>query len=102
MIRRAKAEWTGAVLVCGKCSKKVGGGFGPKGRTPLAKVLRKLIGGKGRKAPLGVIETRCLKLCPRNAVTLVDTARPGEWLVVSPGDPVPEIAMRLGRGTPQA
>ncbi len=97
MIRRAKAEWEATVLVCAKCSKKVGGGFGPKGKTPLAKALKRIFG-KGRKAPVGVVETKCLGLCPKNAVTLVDGRRPGEWLVVTPGEDVEAVAARLGRG----
>ncbi len=97
MIRRAKAEWESTVLICGKCSKKVGGGFGPKGKTPLAKALRRIFG-KGRKAPVGVVETKCLGLCPKNAVTLVDGRRPGEWLVVTPGEDAEAVAARLGRG----
>jgi predicted metal-binding protein len=97
MIRRAKSQWEATVLVCGKCSKKVGGGFGPKGKTPLAKALRRIFG-KGRKASVGVVETKCLGLCPKNAVTLVDGGRPGEWLVVTPDEDVEGVAARLGRG----
>ena len=97
MIRRAKADWEATVLVCGKCSKKVGGGFGPKGKTPLAKALRRIFG-KGRKASDGVVETKCLGLCPKNAVTLVDGRQPGEWLVVTPDEDVEAIAARLSRG----
>jgi predicted metal-binding protein len=86
-VRHAKAGWQGALLVCAKCSKKVGGGFGPKRKDRLAKVLRKLPGtGKGRKAAIGVTEVKCLGLCPKNAVTVVDTRRPGRWLVVAPGE----------------
>jgi len=43
-----------------------------------------------------VIETKCLKLCPKRAVCVVNGARPGEWLVVEPGTPVDEVAARLG------
>lgn len=94
MIRRARADWQGVVLVCGKCSRKIDGGFGAKGRTPLAKLLRR-IWGKGRKADRGVIETRCLKLCPKRAVAVVDTAHPDAWLVVPAGEPVEAILARL-------
>lgn len=94
------ARWSAVVLVCGKCSKKVKGGFGEKGRTPLAKALRKRAEGKGRKANYGVIETGCLKLCPKGAVVVVDGARPGEWLLVRPGTPVEEVAVRLGLPAP--
>ena len=91
-----RAEWQGAVLVCGKCSKKAGGGFGGKGRTSLAKALRKVDGfGKGRKAVVGVAEVKCLGLCPGAGVTVVDTRRPGEWLVDAPGEDVMEVATRL-------
>ena len=30
MNRHVRAEWETALLVCGKCSKKLGGGFGDK------------------------------------------------------------------------
>lgn len=95
-MKPAKAGWETAFLICAKCSKKVGGGFGRKGRTPLAKLLRKLPGfGKGRRARYGVVETRCLGLCPRDAVTLVDTRRPGEWRMVRPGADVEALRTEL-------
>lgn len=81
--RGLASRWQGAVLVCSKCSKKLDGGFGAKGRTSLAKALRKRFGlKKGRKAPFGVIEVKCLGVCPRGAVTLVDTAHPDVWRLV--------------------
>ncbi|MDP1026029.1 (2Fe-2S) ferredoxin domain-containing protein [Sphingomonas sp. KR1UV-12] len=100
MTKRAKSEWIGVVLVCAKCSKKVGACFGRDGDEPLAKALRRYAG-KGRKAKVGVVETRCLKLCPKRAVTVVDARRPAEWLVVAPGEPIDALAERLGI-TPQA
>ncbi len=97
MIRHVRSGWTGTVLVCGKCSKKVGGGFGDKGRTPLAKALRKRFGlGKGRKATGGVVETKCLGICPKRAVTVLDAATPGRWLVVPAGTPIEEVGEALG------
>lgn len=95
MIRTATSRWSGVVLVCGKCSRKIGGGFGPKGRTSLAKELRRRAG-KGRKASAGVIETRCLTLCPKNAVAVVDGRHPDRWLAVSPDEPLSSLAERLG------
>jgi hypothetical protein len=47
-IKRVKADWSEVVLVCRKCSKKLGGGFGADGDQKLAKILRKAIGAKGR------------------------------------------------------
>ena len=96
-LRTVRAEWAGTLLVCGKCSKKLGGGFGPKGKTPLAKALRRFLAvGKGRKSRLGVVEVKCLGICPKNAVTVVDGARPGEWRLVDAGAPIVDVAAALG------
>lgn len=95
-MKRAKSEWSGAILVCAKCSKKVNGGFGPKEDQRLAKALRGEPGfGKGRKANVGVVEVKCLGLCPKNGVAVVDTRRPGEWLVVPSGSDIEELAARF-------
>ena len=95
-IRQARSDWRAVVLVCGKCSKKIGGGFGRKGRTALAKALRKAIGlGKGRKSRAGIVETKCLGLCPKGAVTVVDTRVPGDWLIIPAGVDVDSVRQRL-------
>ncbi len=92
-----RANWQATLLVCGKCSKKLGGGFGPKGKTSLAKALKQETGGgKGRKAPVGIIETKCLGVCPKHAVTMVDTRRGDEWLLVREGADVGELVEQLG------
>jgi predicted metal-binding protein len=83
---RVRAAWQNTLLICAKCSRRLDGGFGPKGRTPLAKALRKHLGlKKGRKASLGIVEVKCLGVCPRGAVTVVNGAAPGEWLLVRAG-----------------
>ena len=95
-MRHVRSHWMGAVLVCGKCSKKLDGGFGKKGKTPLAKALRRALGlGKGRKASLGVVETQCLKLCPKRAVAMIDTRRPGDWMIVPEGAHADDVISRL-------
>ncbi|MCU6453871.1 (2Fe-2S) ferredoxin domain-containing protein [Sphingomonas sp. A2-49] len=100
-LKRVRSDWGATVLVCGKCSKKLDGGFGRKGRSPLAKVLRGILGlKKGRKAAIGIVETRCLGVCPRGGVVLVDGRTPGEWLVVPRDADVAELAARLERGVP--
>lgn len=92
-----RADWQAAILVCRKCSKRLGGGFGPKGKDRLAKALRKQAGGgKGRKARLGIVEVDCLDICPKGAVTVIDGGKPGEWLLVKAGTPIEEVAERLG------
>ena len=94
MKHRVSSNWESAALVCAKCTKKLGGGFGDKGREPLAKALRKVLG-KGRKAPIGVVPVKCLGICPKGAVTIVDTRRPQEWMIVRAGTPVEHIAATL-------
>jgi predicted metal-binding protein len=92
------SRWQGAVLVCGKCSKRVGGGFGKNGKRALAKELRDQPGfGKGRKAEVGVVKVKCLGICPRDAVVLVDTRAPRKWRLVRPGSDVTDLAETLGR-----
>ena len=101
MIRHLRSEWQGAVIVCGKCSKKVGGGFGDKGRTPLAKALRATLkAGKGRKAAFGIVESKCLGICPKRAVVAVVPG--GDWLVVPAGADVSTVIGELGLASPQA
>lgn len=92
----ARSNWEASLLVCRKCSKKLGGGFGPKGKTSLAKALKRHGGGKSRKATLGVIEVKCLGVCPKGAVTVVDSRDPGRWRIVRAGADISEIAHRRG------
>jgi hypothetical protein len=92
-----RSNWANAILVCGKCSKRLDGGFGRKGRTPLAKALRKHLGiRKGRKSSAGIVETRCLGVCPRGAVTVVNGAASRDWLLVRAGADLDEVAGELG------
>jgi len=94
--KQVRSSWQGAVLVCGKCSQKLDGGFGDTGKKPLAKALRKAMAlGKGRKASGGVIETRCLGVCPKRAVMMIDTRTPDRWLVVPAGADVAAVAAQL-------
>lgn len=93
---RVRSDWERALLVCGKCSRKLDGGFGLKGRTPLAKALRRELGvGKGRKARIGVAEVECLGVCPKRAVVVVDASSPGRWHLVQAGAEAADVARRL-------
>ncbi|WP_171905854.1 (2Fe-2S) ferredoxin domain-containing protein [Sphingobium phenoxybenzoativorans] len=94
---RVSSGWQTAILVCRKCSKKLDGGFGPKGDERLSKALRKHLAlKKGRKAAAGIIEVNCLGICPKGAVTVVDGAHSREWLLVRPGADLDELAEMLG------
>ncbi len=101
MIRVLASRWQGSVLVCGKCSKKLGGGFGGKERTPLVKLLRQALRvKKGRKADRGVVEVKCLGVCPKNAVVMVDGAHPDRWMLVPAGTDVGEVVAMLDMPSP--
>jgi predicted metal-binding protein len=96
-LKAVRSDWSSTLLVCKKCSKKLDGGFGPKGRTPLAKALRKHLGlKKGRKGRAGIVEVKCLGVCPRGAVTIVDGAALGEWMLVKAGTDLDAIAEAIG------
>lgn len=96
---RVRSNWANAVLVCAKCSKKLDGGFGPKGRQSLGKALRKHLQlKKGRKAGAGIVDVKCLGVCPRGAVTVVNGAASREWLLVPAGADLDAVANELGLG----
>lgn len=90
------SRWERTILVCGKCCRKIDGGFGRKDKQSLAKALRRYLGLKRwRKARLGIVETRCLGVCPHGAVTVVDAAEPGRWRVIARGADVAQVAEAL-------
>jgi len=94
VIRHLRSGWGDTLVVCGKCSKKIGGGFGDGGDQSLAKALRRRLSlGKGRKAALGIVESRCLGVCPKRAVVV---ARAGSWLVVEEGTAIENVVAELG------
>ena len=96
-MKTVRSDWSSTLLVCKKCSKKLDGGFGPKGRTPLAQALRKHLGLKrGRKGRAGIVDVKCLGVCPRGAVTVVDGAMPGEWMLVRAGADLDQVVDGLG------
>ena len=87
MKTKIRANWSHAVLVCKKCSKKLekkGRGFGPDDKRLAAALKRELGAGKGRKAQVGVIEVPCLDICPKGAAVVVDSRNPREWRLIGP------------------
>ncbi|MBA3880661.1 MAG: hypothetical protein C0500_13210 [Sphingobium sp.] len=97
MSRLVKADWETAILVCAKCSKRLDGGFGKKGKQRLAKALKAYLGVKRfRKARVGVVEVKCLGVCPRGAVTVVNAADPTRWRLVAKDADLAAVAAELG------
>ena len=91
------SRWERTILVCAKCSKRLDGGFGKKDKQSLAKLLRRRLGIKlWRKARVGIVEVKCLGVCPRGAVTVVDAAEPGRWRLVPKGTDPDQVIAALG------
>ena len=101
-IRQVKAHWSDVVLVCRKCSKRLRGGFGPKGDQRLGRVLRETLRAtdgktlKGRRARIGIIEVGCFDICPKDALIAVRASTPGRWSVIPRRTPTAEILAQLG------
>ncbi|GMN01529.1 hypothetical protein MTsPCn3_02590 [Erythrobacter sp. MTPC3] len=93
-----RSNWSHAILICKKCSKKAkkrGIAFG-SGQTALPKALKKELGTKkGRKSSLGIIEVSCLDICPKNGVVLIDSRTPAQWRIIGEGADIGELARQL-------
>ncbi len=101
-ITTAKTRWKDVVLVCRKCSKKLGGGFGPDGDKTLKKALRKYFKSTGgAEAELAVRHTGCFDVCPKNAVVAVNASNPKALLIVPAGADLFEVKARLGLRDPR-
>jgi predicted metal-binding protein len=72
-----KTPWTTVILLCGKCARKFDGGFGPTGKDSLRHALRAELGARGQRREVRIIETRCLGICPKKAVTAINGSTPG-------------------------
>ena len=96
-IRRISRRWRDSILVCRKCSKKISGGFGPKGKTRLDKALREELGiGKGKRAELGVMLVGCFDICPKNAVIVARGTTPETLYSIRQGTPIAEVVEGIG------
>jgi predicted metal-binding protein len=81
-IQSRPTPWTTVLLVCGKCSRKIDGGYGPKGKDTLKFALRSELAERGQRRQVRIIETRCMGICPKKAVTALNANEPGRVLTV--------------------
>ena len=92
------SNWSHAILLCKKCSKKQTKRrfvFGRK-RKSLATALKEELGARtGRKSTLGIVEVPCLDICPKQGVVLVDTRTSGQWRIIMPDADIAELARQL-------
>ncbi len=91
----ATGPWSESLLVCRKCSKKLGGGFGPDGDAPLAGALKQILRDRKLRRQVRIIQVGCLDICPKKAVVVVRGRTPSEMLIVPAGMPEDEVAARL-------
>ena len=83
-VRTVRTNWDDVVVVCRKCQKRMGGGFGPDGNWTLRKAIRKRSNTKDNECSIGVIQAGCFGVCPKQGVTVMRASRPSELLVVTP------------------
>lgn len=104
-IRRIPIRATRLLAICGKCGRKLDGGFGPGGKQSLAKAIKRALAlPKPKHAGVRLVETRCLKLCPKGAVAVADSAAPGSLLVIAARTPLAAVAaaLALARAEPDS
>ena len=95
-LERTPTGWRDLVLVCGKCSGKLDGGFGLKGKHELGPELRRTLREAGARDAARVVATRCLGLCPKRAVSVVLASRPQEIVAVPRGAAAADLLATLG------
>ncbi len=71
-LRRAKTPFAEAILICGKCVRKLG----PEGKA-VRKRLRKALERRPGET-VRLIETRCFSLCPKGRIVLASARTLGE------------------------
>jgi predicted metal-binding protein len=89
-IRTRPTPWKTIILLCGKCARKLDGGYGPERNATLRSALRAALKDAGHRRDVRIIETRCMGICPKKAVTAVNAGRPGTIFVVPVGTPPAE------------
>ncbi len=91
-VKAHRSKWRESVLICRKCSKKLRGGFGKKGKRTLRGLLKEVYGdAKGRRAEIGILEAPCFKLCPKRAVSVALGSKPGVLFEVREGAAVEDV-----------
>jgi predicted metal-binding protein len=92
--RAIETPWKTVILLCGKCARKMDGGYGSKGKHTLRDVLRAPLRAK-RRRDVRVIETRCMGICPKKAVTALNASHPGKIFTIKKGTASEEVMARL-------
>jgi hypothetical protein len=94
-IQSRRVPSKGLVLLCGKCARKLEGGYGPDGKARLKAALRRELKAAELRRDIRLVETRCLGVCPKKATTMIVADRPGEVLVVPQAAPLADVLKRI-------
>lgn len=94
-IRSRPTPWQTVLLVCGKCTRKIDGGYGPKGKNNLKSALQSALAERGQRRSVRVIETRCMGVCPKKAVTVLNASAPCKILTVRKRTEISEVLTQL-------
>lgn len=70
------------LLLCGKCARKMDGGYGPNGKDTLKNALQTELSAKGLRRQVRIIETRCMGVCPKKSVTALNASEPSKILTI--------------------
>ena len=95
LVRSRPTPWNTVILLCGKCAGKMKGGYGRKGKKALRATLRAELKAKGCERGIRIIETRCIGICPKKAVTALNASRPGKILTIPKGTAADEALGQL-------
>ncbi len=77
--------WNDIIFLCRKCSRKLKGGFGEDGTATLRQALRAELRNTGQRGQVGLLEVKCLGICPKLAVTAGRASQPGQLMIVPVG-----------------
>jgi hypothetical protein len=74
--------WKTVILLCGKCARKLDGGFGHNNKRSLRAAMHTELKARGLRRQVRLIETRCMGVCPNKAVTALNAGFPGRVVTV--------------------
>nr|WP_321984137.1 (2Fe-2S) ferredoxin domain-containing protein [uncultured Lichenicoccus sp.] len=88
--------WLDILVVCRKCSRKLKGGYGDKGRDELRHALQDGLRAIGRRRQTRIIETGCFGICPKGGVVTLRGSEPQRILILPKGQSTAAMLATLG------
>ncbi len=92
--------WLDVLVICRKCSRKLKGGFGDKGRDELRRALQDGLRTIGRRRQTRIVETGCFGVCPKGGVVTLRGSEPQRLLVLPKGQSTEAMLSALGFTAP--